>query len=87
MAQVKERIPNPAREKRTANYKGTSIRLSADFSMETLVKFSGEKGVAKYIQSLEREKSATHNILRRLSCRTERNKEFLRQAKTKRILF
>ena len=59
MAKVKERIPKPAGEKQTANYKGTSIRLSADFSMETLIKFSGEKGGAKYIQSLEREKSET----------------------------
>ena len=59
MAKVKERIPNPAREKQTANYKGTSIRLSADFSMETLIKFSREKGAAKYIQSIQREKSAT----------------------------
>ena len=59
MAKVKERIQNPAGEKQTANYKGTSIRLSADFSMETLIKFSGEEGIAKYIQGLEREKSAT----------------------------
>ena len=59
MAKVKERIPKPAGEKQTANYKGTSIRLSADFSMETLIKFSGEEGIAKYIQGLEREKSAT----------------------------
>ena len=34
MAKVKERIPKPAGEKQTANYKGTSIRLSADFSVE-----------------------------------------------------
>ena len=59
MAEVKERIPNPARDKQTANYKGTSIRLSAGFSMETLTKFSREKGAAKYIQSIQREKSAT----------------------------
>ena len=59
MAKVKERIPNPARDKQTANYKGTSIRLSGDFSMETLTKISREKGAAKYIQSIQREKSAT----------------------------
>uniref|UniRef100_A0A8D1CX20 L1 transposable element dsRBD-like domain-containing protein n=1 Tax=Sus scrofa TaxID=9823 RepID=A0A8D1CX20_PIG len=32
----KERIPKAAREKQSINYKGTSIRLSADFSTETL---------------------------------------------------
>ena len=63
MAKVKQRIPSPAREKQTANYKGISIRLSADFSVETLIKFSGEKGVVKYIPSLEKEKSATQNTL------------------------
>ena len=59
MAKVKERILKAARDKQRVNYKGTSIRLSADFSMETLIKFSGEEGIAKYIQGLEREKSAT----------------------------
>ena len=32
----KERILKAAREKQSANYKGTSIRLSADFSTGTL---------------------------------------------------
>ena len=38
MARVKdkERILKAAREKQSVNYKGTSIRLSADFSTETL---------------------------------------------------
>ena len=36
MAKVKERILNSAREKQSINYKGTPIRLSADFSTETL---------------------------------------------------
>ena len=36
MAKVKERILNSAREKQSINYKGNSIRLSADFSTETL---------------------------------------------------
>ena len=38
MAKVKdkERILKAAREKQSINYKGTSIRLSADFSTETL---------------------------------------------------
>jgi len=38
MAKVndKEKILKTAREKQSVNYKGTSIRLSADFSTETL---------------------------------------------------
>ena len=38
MAKVndKERILNAAREKQNVTYKGTPIRLSADFSTETL---------------------------------------------------
>ena len=36
MAKVKDRILKAAREKQSVNYKGTPIRLSADFSRETL---------------------------------------------------
>ena len=36
MAKVKERILKAAREKQRVNYKGTPIRLSADFFTETL---------------------------------------------------
>ena len=36
MAKVKERILKLARERQSVNYKGTPIRLSADFSTETL---------------------------------------------------
>ena len=36
MAKVKERILKAAKEKQSINYKGTPIRLSADFSTETL---------------------------------------------------
>ena len=36
IAKVKERILKAAREKQSVNYKGTPIRLSADFSTETL---------------------------------------------------
>ena len=43
----KEKILKAAREKKQITYKGTPIRLSADFSTETLLKFhSGQKGVA-----------------------------------------
>ena len=36
MAKVKVRILKAAREKQSVNYKGTLIRLSTDFSTETL---------------------------------------------------
>ena len=36
MAKVKDRILKAAREKQGINYKGSPIRLSADFSTETL---------------------------------------------------
>ena len=36
MAKGKVRIPKAAREKQRVNYKGTRIRLSADFATETL---------------------------------------------------
>ena len=36
MAKVKEEILKAAREKQSVNYEGTLIRLSADFSSETL---------------------------------------------------
>ena len=54
MAKVKERILKAARQQQRVNYKGTHISLSADFSTETL-----QKGMVRYIQSPEREKSAT----------------------------
>ena len=40
----KEKILKAAREKKQITYKGTLIRLSADFSAET----AGQKGVAGY---------------------------------------
>ena len=47
MAKIKdkERILKAAREKQQVTYKGTPIRLSADFSAET----AGQKGAAQYI--------------------------------------
>ena len=36
MAKVKEKILDAAREKQRVNYKGTPIKLSADFSTEML---------------------------------------------------
>ena len=43
MVKVKERILKAAREKQSINYKGTPIRLSADFSTETLQASRGGK--------------------------------------------
>ena len=48
----KERILEAAREKDTVAYKGVLIRLSADFSKETL---QAKKGLARSIPSHERQ--------------------------------
>ena len=42
---VKERILEAAREKETVTYKGVPIRLSADFSQETLQARRGRKEI------------------------------------------
>ena len=47
-----ERILEAAREKETVTYKGVPIRLSADFSKETL---QAKKGLARSIPSHERQ--------------------------------
>ena len=47
MAKVKERIIKAAREKQSINYKGTPIRLSADFSTETLQARGAGQGIFK----------------------------------------
>ena len=46
----KERILKAAREKETATYKGVPIRLSADFSKETLQARRGWKEVFQVMQ-------------------------------------
>ena len=48
----KERILKAAREKQHVTYKGNPIHLTANLSAET----AGQKGMARYIQSTEREK-------------------------------
>ena len=48
----KERILKAARRKERVTYKGVPIRLSADFSKETL---TGKKGLARSIPSHERQ--------------------------------
>ena len=49
----KERFLEAAREKNTVTYKGLPIRLSADFSKETLQ--AGKKGLERSIPSHERQ--------------------------------
>ena len=51
----KERILKAAREKQQVTYKGNPICLTADFSRN----YAGQKGMAGYILSTEREKSTT----------------------------
>ena len=48
----KERILNAVREKQLVTYRGVPIRLSADFSKETLQAW---KGLARNIQSHEKQ--------------------------------
>ena len=55
-----QRILKAARKKHLVMYKGTPIRLSADFFRRN---FAGQKGVAQYIQSDERKKPTTKNTL------------------------
>ena len=54
----KERILRAAREKQLVTHKGTPIRLSADFSIETM-----QKGLAGSIQSDEKQEPTTCIIL------------------------
>ena len=51
----KERILKSEREKHQVTYKGNPICLTADFSRNS----AGQKGMAGYILSTEREKSTT----------------------------
>ena len=52
----KERILKAAREKQSVNYKGTPIRLSADFSTETI---QARREWQDRFQGLRGKKSAT----------------------------
>ena len=51
----KERILKAAREKKLVTYRGIPIRLSADFSR----KLAGKKGLARSIQSYEKQGPTT----------------------------
>ena len=56
-----ENVLKATRDKRQITYKGTPIKLSADFSAQTLQ--ARKKGVARYILSDEREEPTTKNTL------------------------
>ena len=81
----KERILKAAREKQSVNYKGNSIRLSADSLHKQ--RLQAQQGAARYIQSPEREKPETQDTppSKIIIQNRRREKEFLRQAKIKRI--
>ena len=61
MAKVKEWILKAAREKQRVIHKGIPMRLSADFSTKTLQVRREWQDI--YLQSAEREKSATWDTL------------------------
>ena len=52
----KERILTAVREKQFITYRGVPIRLSADFSKRN---FAGQKGLARNIQSDEKQRPTT----------------------------
>lgn len=59
MAKIKDKILKAAREGQRVTYKGNSIRLSADFTVETL----WARNESHEIFSTEREKRTTKNPL------------------------
>ena len=65
----KERILKAAREKETVTYKGVSIRLSADFSKETLQARRDWQEVFKVIKSKDLQPKLLYAA--KLSCRME----------------
>ena len=85
MANVKdkERILKAVREKQRISYKGTPIRLPADFSAEIL---QDRREWHDIFKDLNR-KPATKDTLTSMIIiqNRRRDKEFLKQAKTKRI--
>ena len=86
MAKVKdkERILKTARETQSISYKGTPIRLQADFSTETLQARREWQDIFKALKG----KNLQPRILypARMSFKIEGwNKEFLQQTKAKRL--
>ena len=77
----KEKILKAAREKQQVTYKGNPIGLTAYFS-------AGQKGMAGYIYSTEREKYATKiTVPSKELIQNWRNKKLFRQAKVKRTQY
>ena len=83
--QHKKGILKAATEKQEITYKGASIRLATDFSMETLQ----ARREWQNIPSNENQKPATKTTLPSKALNQDRrpNKEFPRQKKSKRIHF
>lgn len=77
----KDNLKNSRREKLLIMYKGSLIRLSADFSSET---FRGQRAVSRYIQSVKRKNCQPRLLyLAKLSLK-ERNEDTPRLRKWKR---
>ena len=75
--QDKERILKAAREKQEVTYKGTTIKLATDFSMETL---QARREWQKNIPCNENQRPATRTTLPSKALKKHRrpNKELLR---------
>ena len=84
MAKVKERILKTAREKQGVNYKGTPIRLSADFTTEMLQARREWQNIFKVLKGKKVCNLEYSLYPARLSFRIGGEK-FLRQAKSERI--
>ena len=79
MAKVQDSILKAAREKQRVNDKGTPIRLSADFHTEMLQPRRKWQNIFKVLEG----KNMELRLLYPARSSFRRNKEFLRQAKTK----
>ena len=80
----KERILKRAREKKWVNYKGASIRLSVDFSAETLLASREEDDILKGLK--EKEVPPRMLYLEKLSFRSGERKNFQSNTNTEGII-
>ena len=78
----KQIILKATRKKQLVTNKETLIRLSTDFSAETL---QARRNCYNIVAVMKEENPTTENCLARLSFRFETDIEFYRQAKAKRI--
>ena len=81
MAKVKKRILKAAREKKSINYKGTPIRVSADFSTETLQARREWQDIFRVLKG--KNCNLEHSIQHKYHLNRRGNKEFLQQKKQK----